>query len=403
MARDFGLKVSENAVRTWVAQAADTARMSDTNPIVTNEFSGVLCIDEAYSGRLAVLFATDPNRNDALIGYLVQDGSFNQTDVEKFLENLKEEGLEPDQVVTDESSLYPSSIRSIWPNVRHQLCLFHVAQKLTEAAKIAVREVRSLLPVKPPEKMRVTKESPEKVAAVFHLRSQGMGFRAIAEKIGISKNSVKKWLRDPDFVESRYGMTPGDASELALTGASLNTTAATHPPYGWKSWEDVDMVRLALGRMAFWVSSRTLSEKRVKIFNAVLQTPAGAEIAEIRDAVVGWQKIWQDLNASITAAKDSWDIFKSLPIHKKYKSFNRFKAKLSDDLFISMTHYSASPKFENTNNSAERYARKFKKIQKTRYRIRSKTAAEDQLLLDSLMNRKPFRHEELSKRDPFLL
>ena len=45
-----------------------------------------------------------------------------------------------------------------------------------------------------------TKDNPGKVTAAFQLRSQGLGFKAIAKKLGVSKNSVKKWIRDPKFV-----------------------------------------------------------------------------------------------------------------------------------------------------------------------------------------------------------
>ena len=45
--------------------------------------------------------------------------------VEHFLWRLKPAGIEPDEVSTGGSPLYPGALKEIWPEAAHQLCLFH--------------------------------------------------------------------------------------------------------------------------------------------------------------------------------------------------------------------------------------------------------------------------------------
>lgn len=404
MARAFALKVSENAIRTWVSQAANSVRSNleseETQLKILEDFSGVLCVDEAYSGKLAILFATDPNHNDRLIGYVVKEASFSQGDVETFLASLKEQGIVPDQVVTDESALYPGVIKRIWPNVKHQLCLFHVGRKLTDAAKSAIRDLRLQLPTKPKDIRNPSRKNPGKVAAAIQMRSHGLGFKAIALVLGVSKNSVKKWVREPTFIKERYGVTSDSLYELVEKENLMYKPNALAPPKGWKSWKQVEDVRHQLNKMVFGISVKSFSKERSEIYANLLKTPVGSVVAEIRNAVEAWHRIWSDANRE-AELRSYWDYFRNLPIHERYKPFSRFRRKMTDELFEALTYACDNNKFERTNNSAERYARRFKKIQKSRYRIRSKTAAEDHLLLDSLMSRNPLQYEDLAKSAPY--
>jgi transposase-like protein len=60
----------------------------------------------------------------------------------RFLKNLKAWGLEPQVVVTDGSNLYPEVLAGLWPDARHQLCVFHVLNDLHEHVLDAVRRLR---------------------------------------------------------------------------------------------------------------------------------------------------------------------------------------------------------------------------------------------------------------------
>src|SRR5512142_2811173 len=60
----------------------------------------------------------------------------------RFLKNLQTWGLEPEVVVTDGSNLYPTVLAELWPQARHQLCVFHVLKDLHKQVLDAVRRLR---------------------------------------------------------------------------------------------------------------------------------------------------------------------------------------------------------------------------------------------------------------------
>ncbi len=55
----------------------------------------------------------------------------------RFLSNLKSWGFLPQVVSTDGSPLYPTLLAELWPQARHQLCVFHVLQDLNAAGQSA--------------------------------------------------------------------------------------------------------------------------------------------------------------------------------------------------------------------------------------------------------------------------
>jgi hypothetical protein len=65
LARDFWVKPSEKMVRLWSrAFAAEVDFSTDYQPWVVANFSGILCVDEVYRGKLALLLAVDPAAPD---------------------------------------------------------------------------------------------------------------------------------------------------------------------------------------------------------------------------------------------------------------------------------------------------------------------------------------------------
>ena len=61
LARDFWVKPSEAMIRRWCKDFAEGLNFEeDYQRWVVEEFSGVLCVDEVYQDRLALLLAVDP-------------------------------------------------------------------------------------------------------------------------------------------------------------------------------------------------------------------------------------------------------------------------------------------------------------------------------------------------------
>ena len=193
---------------------------TDDQPWVISEVSGILCIDEVYQDQMALLLAVDPAApdGDRLVGYQLVRGSVDTTVMDTFLTHLKDLGVEPEQVISDGSTLYPPLLAKVWPGVAHQLCLFHETRRVTEPAMEVIQTARATLPTPPPQLergwrgplreqpptenpldpayqrwqvRRATREAG--IAQVHMLTRQGWSQRAIVRQLGISRTRV---LRD---------------------------------------------------------------------------------------------------------------------------------------------------------------------------------------------------------------
>lgn len=241
LARDFWVQPSEGSVRRWYsAYGAQFDFETDYQGWVISEFSGILCVDEVYQDKLALLLAVDPAApdGDRLIGYQLVHGSVSSADVESFLAHLRDVGIAPVEVVTDGSALYPSVLAKVWADAAHQLCLFHETRHVTNAVMKVINRVRKQLPTAPPTAgarggglLRAHPPSADSEAAatqrwywrqlqrrqeiawVHELADQGLSQRAIARQTGHHRETIARWLVLP-VPEVPEGM-PESLSELA--------------------------------------------------------------------------------------------------------------------------------------------------------------------------------------------
>ena len=244
LAADFWVQPSEGMIRGWCTTYGKTFDfVKDYQPWVTREFSGILCVDEAYQGDLALLLAVDPAApdGDRLIGYQLVHGNVSASMVESFLTRLKAAGIAPDEVITDGSALYPAVLAKVWPAAAYQLCLFHETRRVTAAVLEVIKAVRKQLP-SPPPMLGVGRGGPllpqppsddlndpatqrwhwrratrrAGIAEMHGLAAQGLSQRAIARQTDHNRKTVKRWLQqEPEFI---------------LAGASSDAKAATPPP-----------------------------------------------------------------------------------------------------------------------------------------------------------------------------
>ncbi len=138
--RDFLLDLSTGFVYDCLRDAVAELDMSVHREKVLKEFSGTLCVDELHLGRYTLLLATDPIRDMPVAFALIDDND--GAHMRRFLQNLKNHGLEPTVVVTDGSTLYPKLLAELWPSAEHQLCVFHVMQDLNAKILDAVKRMR---------------------------------------------------------------------------------------------------------------------------------------------------------------------------------------------------------------------------------------------------------------------
>jgi hypothetical protein len=140
MKRDFLLELSSGFIYDCLNWGLSRLSQLSQRHLASKQFSGYLCIDELHLGDYTLLLATDPIA-DRIIGYrLVKIND--QAHMRCFVRTLQYWGFEPKLVVTDGSNLYPAVLAEVWPTARHQLCVFHVLQDVTNKVLDAVRRLR---------------------------------------------------------------------------------------------------------------------------------------------------------------------------------------------------------------------------------------------------------------------
>ena len=229
LARDVWVRPSEAIIRRWHRAYAAGIVLDDAyHAWIVATFSGILCVDEVYQHDVALLLAVDPAapEGDRLIGYSLAREGIDASTVTAFLSRLAAAGIQPDEVITDGSTLYPSVLAEIWPQAAHQLCLFHETRRITTAAHEVIRQVRRALPT-PPHRRAGGKGGPVRpyppgdnphdpavqrwhtrqqtrhaaIAQVQDLARQGWSERSITRQLGLNRRTVHAWLQDAPVPE----------------------------------------------------------------------------------------------------------------------------------------------------------------------------------------------------------
>ena len=140
MQRDFLLELSSGFIYDCLQWGLARLSAASQRRTSRQQFSGVLGVDELHLGEYTLLLATDPS-SDRIIGYsLVKIND--SAHMRRFLLTLNYWGFRPKVVVTDGSTLYPAVLAEVWPQARHQLCVFHVLQDVTAKVLGAVRRLQ---------------------------------------------------------------------------------------------------------------------------------------------------------------------------------------------------------------------------------------------------------------------
>jgi hypothetical protein len=135
------------------------------------DFSGYIAIDELYDGSFCVLSIVDNHTYKRLL-YQVLEHAPDHTDITAFLRRfqmaLRLCGLALHGVTTDGSPLYPEPLQTVFGEVPHQICEFHILKELTKAILHAVVRVRKDLAARKPPLPRGRPATPAAKRAVRH-------------------------------------------------------------------------------------------------------------------------------------------------------------------------------------------------------------------------------------------
>ena len=112
---------------------------------VLSDFSGYIAVDELYDGPFCVLFIVDNHRFKRLC-YEVLDHNPESEDIKRFFRRFKQmlddRGLTLKGITTDGSPLYPEPIATVFGQVAHQSCQFHILKEINKDILKAVAAVR---------------------------------------------------------------------------------------------------------------------------------------------------------------------------------------------------------------------------------------------------------------------
>jgi hypothetical protein len=133
--------------------------------------------DDLYEGPSCVRSAVD-KRQDKRMRYAVLDHDPNHDDITVFLGRFKtalaDRDLARKGITTDGSALYPEPIRTVFGDVRPQLCTFHVIKDLPQGVLKAVATERDRLAQSTPKLGRGRPSSTDKEARRLARKSQSM-------------------------------------------------------------------------------------------------------------------------------------------------------------------------------------------------------------------------------------
>jgi hypothetical protein len=167
-------------------------------------FSGYVAADELYEGPYCVLSAVD-NRRYKRILYEVLDHDPCHADIEAFLGRLQRALAERNFVLkgitTDGSALYPAPIRTVFGEVPHQLCTFHVIKDLTQGVLKAVAKERERLATSKPALKRGRPSSKDKDA------------RRLARKSKLIQQQISALFQERFLFVTRH-LTPSERRRL---------------------------------------------------------------------------------------------------------------------------------------------------------------------------------------------
>jgi Transposase len=143
LARDFHLDLSDGFLYDCLDWKVRQLDLPGYRQWTLAQFSGTLCLDEIHLGRKTLLLATDPLGDFPVAFALVSANDHDH--MRRFLNNLKNWGFLPRVVISDGSNLYPALLAELWPQARHQLCVFHVLKEINACVLDALRRQRRRL------------------------------------------------------------------------------------------------------------------------------------------------------------------------------------------------------------------------------------------------------------------
>jgi hypothetical protein len=287
-----------------------------------------MAADELYDGPFCILSIVD-NRTFKRLIYQVLDHDPTHKDIEAFFDRfqaaLKTRGLTLKGITTDGSALYPGPIATVFGQVPHQVCTFHVLKEVTKAVLGAVAKLRKDMAAGLP---KLARGRPASKAAKREARRKKRIEQKISDLFEHRYLFVKRHLRDSE------GKT---------------------------------LARITRGQRQLG-SLRGLMEEVYRLFDRRCRTvTALAKLAKLRTRLRRFGQLKEALKKLLAPGLEKALVF-------------------LDEKLIGAT-----------SNAVERGNRRYRKMQKTVYRVRTRGAIEARLALDLLRDRQARGRAETTK------
>ena len=307
-----------------------TARRIDADYLdwALADFSGFIAADELYDGPFCILSIVD-NRTFKRLAYQVLCHDPTHRDIEAFFSRfhaaLKARGLTLQGITTDGSSLYPEPIATVFGDVPHQLCTFHVLRDVIKEVLSAVAKVRKDLTAGAP---KLPRGRPSTKAAK----------RAARRKKRIERKIGDLFAHRHLFVRRR--LTPAQRVTLRRISRGLPQLRTL----------------------------RGLMEEVYRLFDRRCRTATAlAKLATLRARLRRFGRLREVLKKLFAPGLEKALVF-------------------LDERLLGAT-----------SNAVERGNRRYRKMQKTVYRVRTQRAIEGRLGLDLLRERQARSRSETTK------
>jgi hypothetical protein len=277
-------------------------------------FSGYIAIDEVYDGPFCILSIVD-NREFRRLTYRVLERSPKKEDIREFLNSFKNilmrRGLSLKGITTDGSNLYPEAIQSVFPGVRHQICVFHVLKEINRSILKAVTKIR--------------------------------------RELAATKTKRTKRGR------------PTDRNDKQLV----------------KKNERIQAKITALFDNRFLFVQKSLTKKERETFREI--TRGFPELRKLREIMEEVYRLF-DRRCTIDTALEK--LRKLRTRVKRFKELSKSLSKLESPTLEKSLVFLSDKKLPSTSNAVERGNRRHRKMQKTVYRVRTKSHIENRIALD---------------------
>jgi len=219
-------------------------------------------------------------------------------------------------VTTDGSNLYPEAIKSVFPGVRHQICVFHVLKEINRSILKAVTKVR--------------------------------------RELAATKTKRTKRGR------------PTDRDDKQLI----------------KKNERIQAKITALFDNRFLFVQKSLTKKERETFREMtkaLPKNYGPELRKLREIMEEVYRLF-DRRCTIDTALEK--LRKLRERVKRFKNLSKSLSKLESPTLEKSLVFLSDKNLPSTSNAVERGNRRHRKMQKTVYRVRTKSHIENRIALD---------------------